>query len=508
MLEEHKNLKDKIIPVLLSILSSIIILLGAAIIYLYSSGYRIDIFKREISITGVITIQSDPNLAEMYINQENVGRTPRSHVLKVGDYDISLKKESYKDWNKKITVAEGKSTPLFPFLVYDTTASKEKWQSDGLIEKIWMNETRNNILFLQKDSNSSYSLWEYTINTPIWDFSTNPSKILSLESNKIAISISPNGQRAILTSTASDTTSFYLLNTQQLNTLGSSNQLPFGSYSKSTISWSKNNRYIVFDSSKELLSYDIEKQTFTTLLKKDASQKYIWDTDTEGSLYIIAEILSDELENIYTYSLTQKSLAGNNTKTIIEKIYLQGSEEYIKEYRDADGIWQEFTNSPESTQSSGEINDLDVNVSAKGMYISTSFASYWYFIDTSKFLMISPYPTELLSYSPDSTKLGYKDLKGYQLFTFDKEEEDHTVRIGSKIINNVTNNFFWLSDSTYIYFKDGNNIFISDKDGDNKYSLTESTNILEYSINNARDILYTFEKNSDGKLTIVENKFH
>jgi len=508
MSEEHKNLKDKLIPVLLPILSSIIILLGATIIYLYSSGYRIDILKREINITGVITVQSEPSIADLYVNEENIGRTPRSHVLKVGDYDISLRKDNYRDWSKKITVFEGKSTPISPFLIYETIASKEKWKSEGVIEKIWINETRNNILFLQKDSNSSYSLWEYTINTPIWDFSTNPVKILDIETNKISISISPNGQRAILTSTDSENTTFYLLNTQQLNTLGSSNQLPFGNYSKYTMSWSKNNRYIMFDSSKELLSYDIEKRTFTTLLKKDPLVKYLWDTDTENFLYIITEIINDELEDIYTYSLVQKSLTGNNTKTIIEKIYLQESEEYIKEYRETISNWQEFSNSPESTQSAGEIKDLDVNINAEGMYISTSFASYWYFIDTSKFLMISPYPTELLSYSPNFVQLGIKDSTGYHIFTSDKEEEDHTVEIGSKSLENVKSNFFWLSNSSCIYFKEDNSIYITDKDGDNKYQLVDSDNILEYVINNAREILYTFEKDSDGRLTIVENKFH
>ena len=508
MSEEHKNLKDKFVPVLLSILSSIIILLGAAIIYLYSSGYRIDIFRREISLTGVITVQSSPNAADMYIDGDNVGRTPRSHVLRVGEYDISLKKDKYKDWNKKVKVIEGKSTPISPFLVYDTVAGKEKWKSEGLVEKIWTNETKNNILFLQKDSNTSYSLWEYTINSSLWDFTSNPSKILSLASNKISLNISPNGQKALLTSTDSDTTSFYLLNTQQLNTLGSSNQLPFGNYAKYTMSWSRNNRYIMFDSSKELLSYDIEKQTFTTLMKKDSLTKYLWDTDTENFLYIITEVSDSELEDIHTYSLTQKSLAGNNIKTIIEKIYFQKSDEYLKQYQDKDSNWQEFTNSPESMQAAGEVTGLDVNVSAKGMYISTSFASYWYFIDTSKFLMISPYPTELLYYSLDSFQLGFKDFNGYQIFTFDKEDEDHTVKIGSKNINSVKSNFFWLSDSAYIYFKEDNSIYIADKDGDNKYSLAESANILDYVINSAREILYTFEKDSNGKLTIVENKFH
>lgn len=508
MSEEHITLKNKILPVLLSILTSIIILLGAAIIYLYSDGYRIDIFNREISITGVITVQSDPSATDMYISDEKVGRTPRSHVLKVGEYDVSLKKENYKDWNKKVKVLEGKSTPIFPYLVYDTVASKEKWKSEGLVEKLWASDTRNDLLFLQKDSNTSYSLWEYTINPLLWDFSTNPSKILTLDTNKISLSTSPNGQQALLAMTDTKSPLYYLLNTQQSNTLQSSNQLPFGNYSKYAMTWSKDGKYILLDSSKELLSYDIARQIFTTILKKDTGTKYVWDTDTEGFFYLITEIENDELENIYTYSLTQKSLAGNNNRTIIEKIYFQKTDEYIKEYREATTTLQEFSNSPESTQTAGEITDLDVNVNGKGMYISTSLASYWYFMNTSKFMTISPYPTELISYSPDIYKLGIKDTTGYKIFTFYKEEGDHTVEIGSKSLSDISANFFWLSSSSYIYFKEDKTIYIADIDGENKNELLQSDNVLEYIVNNSREILFSFEKDSTGKLVIIENKFH
>lgn len=508
MSEEHKNLKDKLIPILLSILTSIIILLGAAIIYLYSSGYRIDLLKREISITGVITVQSDPSGAEMSVDGENIGKTPRSHVLRVGEYEISLKKENYNEWKKKIKVVEGKSTPISPFLVYDTIANKEQWKSEGLIEKIWTSQTRDSVVFLQKDSNASYSLWEYSINSPLWDFSTNPSKILTLGSNKISVILSPNGQEILLTITETKTTSYYILKTQQLNTLTGENQLPFGSYSKYAMTWSKDSKFILLDSTKEILSYDIGRQTFTTLLKKADNTTYIWDTDTSGSFYLITEIKSDDPKNLFVYSLTQKSLSGNNYKVIIEKIYMQKSDEYIKQYRQEGIKQQEFTNSPESTQSAGEIVDLDVNVHGKGMYISTNLGSYWYFIDTFKFMTISVFPTKIISYSPDIYKLGFSDTTGYKVFTFYKEEQDHTVEIGTRTLSNISKDFFWLSNSTYIYLKEEDSIYLADIDGDNKNKLVESKNILEYIVNDSRDILFTFEKDSTGKLSIVENKFH
>lgn len=508
MSEEHITLKNKILPVLLSILTSIIILLGAAIIYLYSSGYRIDLFKREISVTGVITVQSDPIAADMFVSGEKIGKTPRSHVLKVGEYDISIKKDGHKDWNKKIKVLEGKSTPIFPFLVYNQTISKEKWKSEGLIEKLWASDTKNNILFLQKDSNTSYSLWEYTIDSPLWDFSTNPSKILTLDTDNISLSISPNGQQALLAITDSKSPLYYLLNTEQSNTLQGSNQLPFGDYSKHAMTWSKDGSYILLESSKEVLSYNLEKQIFTNLLKKDDTLKYVWDTDTQGSFYLITEIHNDELEDVYTYSLVQKSLAGNNNNIIIDNIYFQKTDRYIKEYRETEVQPQKLTNSPENTHSAGEITDLDVNVNGKGMYISTSLASYWYFIDESKFITVSQYPAELLLYSPDVYRLGFSDTTGYKIFTFYKEESDHTTDIGTKNLTNITTTFDWLSNSTYIYLKEENKIYIADIEGENKYQLLESDNILEYVINDSRETLFTFEKDTAGKLTIIENKFH
>lgn len=508
MSEEHINLKNRIIPVLLSILTSIIILLGAAIIYLYSSGYRIDILNRKIRITGVITVQSDPIVADMYIDSGKIGRTPRSHVLKVGEYDISIRKENYRDWNKRVKVLEGKSTPIFPYLIYDKIVSKEKWKSEGLVEKLWVSDTRDDVLFLQKDSNTSYSLWEYTINPLLWDFSTNPSKILTLDTNKISLSISPNGQQALLTMADTKTPTYYLLNTQQANTLQGSNQLPLGNYSKYTMSWSKDSKYILLESNENLLSYDLARKTFTTLLKKEANTTYVWDTDTQGLFYLITEITNKEQENNYTYSLTQKSLTGNNNKTVIDKIYFHKTEEYIKQYRESKEILQEFSNSPESTQTAGKITDLDVNVNGKGMYISTSFASYWYFMDSSKFMTISLYPTQLISYSPDIYKLETKDTTGYKIFTFYKEDQDHTVIIGSKSLEDIKANFFWLSNSSYIYLKENNTIYLADIDGENKYKLLDSNSVLDYIVNNSREILVTFEKDSTGKLTIVENKFH
>jgi len=129
-------------------------------------------------------------------------------------------------------------------------------------------------------------------------------------------------------------------------------------------------------------------------------------------------------------------------------------------------------------------------------------------MDTSKFMTISLYPTELISYSPDIYKLGVKDTTGYKIFTFYKEDGDHTIDLGSRSLDSINANFFWLSNSSYIYLKENNSIYIADIDGENKYQLLESENVLEYIINNSREILVTFEKDSTGKLVIIENKFH
>ena len=189
---------------------------------------------------------------------------------------------------------------------------------------------------------------------------------------------------------------------------------------------------------------------------------------------------------------------GSSSKTLVNNLYFQKDARYIDSYKGdtGNGKFAPFTNSPQSTKSVGKLLGVRINQDAKGIYIKTETSSYWYNIGSKKYYLISPYSSELIQFSPDMYKLIFKDTTGYGVFTFQKEDGDHTVEIGSKSISGVdinTKNVNWLSNSSYIWYVKNNSMYIADKDGDNNVEILKDTNLFEYYvITMTGDKVYTF----------------
>lgn len=67
----------------------------------------------EIVDTGALTVESIPNLAQVYIGEEYRGDTPLElYNLPVGQYDITIKKEGYADFKKTINVKVGRTEEI------------------------------------------------------------------------------------------------------------------------------------------------------------------------------------------------------------------------------------------------------------------------------------------------------------------------------------------------------------------------------------------------------------
>jgi len=503
--------KSYIGSLLFPILYTLILFLVASGIYFYANGYRLDIFKQEITQNGVITVESSPFGADVYVNEKLVGKTPKSTSVKIGTYHITVKRDGYYNWEKDIDILEGKSTPIFPWLIKQDPKYTTLWTSAGTIEKYWVNENNDHLLFLTKETNG-YTLWEYTLNPALWDFTTNPSEILKLDSNNIDITLSPSGLQALLNVTSGTTSQYYILNTQVLSQFASLKALSLDPAKAYKIAWSNDNNYLVLDSVSGIYSYDIKINQITTLVEKLVSQEYIWTTDEQGFFYIV-EPAKDQLEGTYAYNLKQMNLNGTNSKYIISNFYFFKTDKYLKQYRNNGFTYSEFSSSPESTFSAGEITYINVNQQAQGVYIKTSLATYWFNIQTQKFMMISAYPTEFIAFNEDRERLIFRDDNQIGIFTFDKTEGDHTVNIGSKKIKNIANiskasSFKWLTDSLNItYFQEGI-IYIADVDGDNKTYITKSENLLTFLIRSSNNTLLTFTNDEAGKLSITELEIH
>jgi len=491
----RKNEYNKKLFSLISVLASIFVYTGAIAIYFYANGWRLGDSNNLFIKTGVLTVESSPFLASLYVDGESKGRTPKSVSIPIGIHSISLSRDGYVEWKKEIEIKEQKSTPIYPWLIKEKIEKEELFSLQGKkYINSWMNKDSSHIFFLVNEYLPDTLLYRYTLyrfdsNTAFWDMASNPRIVLNFELTqepKIELLLSPNGQLAVLTLINTDSTNYYILDSTKsstLDTLTQINLLPFASYQ---MSWSNNSQYLIFDSKDDLISFDITKQTRYLLIKKIEGKEYIWNTDRQGNFYRLEENFENiSNESIYSFILIQTQMDGSEPNTLLTDLYFQKSQDFIMRYQQdtGSGKYLPFTNSPESTKSVGKIISFEVNQDAKGIFFETNISSYWYSIELEKYYLVSPYFSELIAFAPNNESFIFKDENGYNVFRFYKEEGDHTVDIGTKNIidmPNTASNIRWLSNSINLSYIQDNTMYITDIEGENKVGVLNETNLNMY----------------------------
>jgi hypothetical protein len=80
-------------------------LITAPLILLFLSGTRYDFENKRFVKTGIVTARTSPRGADVYINGKLVDTTPSSiRFLEPGDYDITIQKQGYFPWSKRLHV--------------------------------------------------------------------------------------------------------------------------------------------------------------------------------------------------------------------------------------------------------------------------------------------------------------------------------------------------------------------------------------------------------------------
>jgi hypothetical protein len=100
----------KFTAILTSILITFTIYTGSLLIFLYVKGWRFDLTDQSVKQIGVLTVESTPTLADIYVDEVHKGRTNKSMTLDVGEYEVRVTKDGYYDWNKRVEILEEKST--------------------------------------------------------------------------------------------------------------------------------------------------------------------------------------------------------------------------------------------------------------------------------------------------------------------------------------------------------------------------------------------------------------
>jgi hypothetical protein len=497
----------KFTAILTSILATFAVYTSALLIFLYVQGWRIDFLDRTIKQVGVLTVESSPTQANIYVDDEYKGRTTKSTTLDVGTYSVKVTKSDYYDWSKEIDILEEKSTPIFPYLIRTQFDNQAIFQSELKLENYWFDKANNHLLILVSDE-TTFELMHYSVNSGFWAFNSSPLTIFSVENDienpivTIDLILSPSGEKALLNIITETTDSKYVIPTNRLSQYSEVmlRPLSLSGLSDYLLTWSKDENYLILESDNDVLSYDLEKNSKNLLYKK-TDPLDIWSTDEDGYFYIFRHNM-DEQSDILSYTLEQYNLDGSGKTVILPVVYFQNNIEYINNYRNSNFDFGFFTNSPESTQTIGNITSFSVHQEVLGIYIKTTQASYWYDTSIGKYLMVSVFPADILQFSLDQDKILIKTDSEYSVFLFDKEEGDHTVSIGTHAISNLNydlvENINWLSNSSYFQFEEDGVIYIADIDGENKTPIISTDDIKYWTVTSSRDNLITLTSDEFG----------
>lgn len=96
---------------LLLVFGFILFLIIAPIIVLYVGGFSYDSSNNRYVRTGILVVSTEPENAEVFLDGELKDTSPsRFKFLKPGSYNITIKKDGYHTWSKKLEVQSNKVT--------------------------------------------------------------------------------------------------------------------------------------------------------------------------------------------------------------------------------------------------------------------------------------------------------------------------------------------------------------------------------------------------------------
>ncbi|MEA3357498.1 MAG: PEGA domain-containing protein, partial [Patescibacteria group bacterium] len=491
-------MKKKFTKILLSITVPTFLVLGTLGIYFYAKGYRINIGTKEIERTGVISVISEPKRADIKIDDEKVGRTPKAVPgITEGTHTITVSKQGYFDWSTEINVKIEQSIPIHATLFLKSPEIEIIFPDDNDIDESGTNDTSTEqpyiqeILFDDKNriavftvlttpelnpaeelaeaedtiddtptTSQSLQIWTYPINKRFWQFYTRPQMIAEFSStlfglNDINLQVSPDTQKLLVEifPTEEQLPHYYILDTSTTNSepaeipnLTNSNEVP--------PTWTNDSQYIVISKDNELISLNIDTGARTIIAEKDDEQEFVWTSDDEGLIYYVEEY------GTY-YDVHRIHNNGENKTTILEDIELPVKREL-------------FETTALDTNDVGQIQSISVSEDGKNIVIFHKQEIHIHSTLSDDFDNILAKEPVFISFSPNPEDMFlYLDNRDTQLkiYTLSIEDGDPVHSIGSEVLLDlkpeiIYSNFRWCPKAL--------NILYSSRDTENAATGTDS----------------------------------
>ena len=101
----------------------------------YSRGYRVNIWKNEVTSNGLVAVTSSPKGAKIFIDGDLKGVTDTTVYLQPGTYNFTIIKDGYFTWKKIITV-KGEIVHSVDATLYPINSSLNPLTNIGVVRSI------------------------------------------------------------------------------------------------------------------------------------------------------------------------------------------------------------------------------------------------------------------------------------------------------------------------------------------------------------------------------------
>ncbi len=160
---------------------SLALLIGLTILSVkFLQGYRLDINKKKIKLTGLLVVKSQPLAAQLYLNNKLSGATDVSLSLPEGKYEVRLTRPGYQSWSKKITIKDGLVTQVVATL-WPLSPDLSKITYAGVLKPI-LSPSGNEIAYILPNSEA---INDWQLQPGVYILSLSPRGILSKKKSRL-----------------------------------------------------------------------------------------------------------------------------------------------------------------------------------------------------------------------------------------------------------------------------------------------------------------------------------
>jgi len=186
--------------VTLTLITIMVMLTFGTLFGLYAKGYRFDKDLLKFIPHGILVVESEPKAAQVYIDGEFETATDATIRLAPGTYDISVQKEGFITWNKRVTIEVEEVTEA-DIQLFRSTPSLTAITFSGVISPVATGDYTKIAYSIEVDKTETEKagLWVMeTVNLPL-GFAKDPKRITDGNLTNASWEWSPNGQEILLT---------------------------------------------------------------------------------------------------------------------------------------------------------------------------------------------------------------------------------------------------------------------------------------------------------------------